>query len=56
MLPVLSRTLHASEAAPSATASGKRMRAALSRRARVAQKYAHTQERGAVFKVCSTCM
>ena len=51
MLPVLSRTLRASEAASSGTASGKRMRAALRRRARVAEKYAHTQEHGAVFKV-----
>ena len=51
MLPVLSRTLRASEAASSGAASGKRMRAALRRRARVAEKYAHTQEHGAVFKV-----
>ena len=51
MLPVLSRTLRTSEAASAATASGKRMGAALRRRARVAQKYAHTQEHGAVFKV-----
>lgn len=54
MLPVLSRTLRTSEAASSTTASGKRMRAALRRRARVAQKYAHTQEHGAVFKVSSS--
>ena len=51
MLPVLSRTLRTSEAASAAPASGKRMTAALRRRARVAQKYAHTQEHGAVFKV-----
>ena len=51
MLPVLSRTLRASEAASSGAAAGKRMRAALRRRARVAEKYAHTQEHGAVFKV-----
>ena len=54
MLPVLSRTLRTSEAASSATASGKRMHAALRRRARVAQKYAHTQEHGAVFKVSTS--
>lgn len=54
MLPVLSRTLRASEAATvSEAADGKRMSAALRRRARVAQKYAHTQEHGAVFKVCA---
>ena len=51
MLPVLSRTLRASEAATSVAASGKRMRSALRRRARMAEKYAHTQEHGAVFKV-----
>lgn len=51
MLPVLSRTLRTSEAASAATASGKRMGAALRRRARMAHKYAHTQEHGAVFKV-----
>ena len=51
MLPVLSRTLRASEAASSGAAAGKRMRAALRRRAHVAEKYAHTQEHGAVFKV-----
>ena len=51
MLPVLSRTLRTSEEASAGTASGKRMTAALRRRARVAQKYAHTQEHGAVFKV-----
>ena len=56
MLPVLSRTLRTSEAASSATASGKRMRAALRRRARMAQKYAHTQEHGAVFKVSTSSM
>ncbi len=56
MLPVLSRTLRTSEAASAAPASGRRMTAALRRRARVAQKYAHTQEHGAVFKVSAAGM
>ena len=48
---MLSRTLRTSEAASAVTASRKRIGAALRRRTRIAQKYAHTQEHGAVFKV-----